>query len=101
MYPCLYSLSLSLSLSLSFVKKGRGALVFIISLQWNQIFAKLQVVTKGMRENHQIEEEVHPQALLYRNLWLEAEATICALKYKTHALSMIFDGMDGCKSIKN
>ncbi|KAM3711665.1 hypothetical protein ACJW31_01G125500 [Castanea mollissima] len=62
---------------------------------------QLQVVTKGMRESHQIEEEVHPQALVYRNLWLEAEATICALKYKTHALSMKFDGMDGCKSIKN
>lgn len=97
MYSSLYSLSLSLL----FVKKGRGALVFIISLQWNQIFVKLQVVTEGMRENHQIEEEVHPQALVYRNLWLEAEATICALKYKTHALSMKFDGMDGCKSIKN
>ncbi|XP_023927945.2 uncharacterized protein LOC112039314 isoform X2 [Quercus suber] len=61
----------------------------------------IQVVTKGKRENHQIEEEVHPQALVYRNLWLEAEATICALKYKTHALNMKFDGMDGCKSIKN
>jgi hypothetical protein len=61
----------------------------------------LQVVTKDLRENHQIEEEMHPQALLYRNLWLEAEATVCALKYKARALSMKFDGMDGCKSIKN
>jgi hypothetical protein len=61
----------------------------------------IQVVTKDLRENHQIEEEMHPQALLYRNLWLEAEATVCALKYKARALSMKFDGMDGCKSIKN
>ena len=39
----------------------------------------LQVITRGPRENHQIEEELHPQALVYRNLWLEAEAPMCAL----------------------
>lgn len=61
---------------------------------------QLQVMTNILGENQQIEEDMHQQALVYRDLWLKAEAALCALKYKTCALSMKFDGMDRCKSIQ-
>ncbi|KAB1200224.1 hypothetical protein CJ030_MR0G007803 [Morella rubra] len=60
----------------------------------------IQVMTNILGENQQIEEDMHQQALVYRDLWLKAEAALCALKYKTCALSMKFDGMDRCKSIQ-
>ncbi|XP_040989303.1 uncharacterized protein LOC121236873 isoform X2 [Juglans microcarpa x Juglans regia] len=60
----------------------------------------IQVISKGLTENHQIVEDMHPQALVYRNLWLEAEAALCGLKYRTCALSMKSNGMDGYESIK-
>lgn len=57
----------------------------------------MQVISDALTEKHEILEEMHPEALLYRNLWLKA---LRALKYKNCALSMKYDGMDGCKSIK-
>ncbi|KAF4374708.1 hypothetical protein F8388_020229 [Cannabis sativa] len=35
---------------------------------------------KAMKENHQLAEEIHQQALL--NLWLEAEGALCSMKYE-------------------
>ncbi|XP_042953781.1 uncharacterized protein LOC122290242 isoform X2 [Carya illinoinensis] len=60
----------------------------------------IQVISKGLTENHQIVEDMHPQALVYRNLWLEAEAALCGQKYRTCALSMKSNGMDGYETIK-
>lgn len=59
--------------------------------------SQMQVIADALTEKHQFQEEMHPEALLYRNLWLKA---LRALKYKNYALSMKHDGMDGCKSIK-
>ncbi|KAA8526060.1 hypothetical protein F0562_007840 [Nyssa sinensis] len=47
-----------------------------------------QVMDKALKENHQIKEEMHPQALIYKNLWLEAEAALRLLKYKACSLRM-------------
>lgn len=41
-----------------------------------------QALKKVLTENFHEEEETQPQALLYRNLWLEAEAALCSISYK-------------------
>jgi hypothetical protein len=37
---------------------------------------------KVLSENFDYEEEIQPQSLLYKNLWLEAEAELCSINYK-------------------
>ncbi|XP_062074009.1 uncharacterized protein LOC133778164 isoform X2 [Humulus lupulus] len=46
----------------------------------------MQDFRKALKENHQLAEEVHPQALL--NLWLEAEGALCSMKYENCILHM-------------
>ncbi|KAJ8774669.1 hypothetical protein K2173_017115 [Erythroxylum novogranatense] len=40
-----------------------------------------ETIKKILSENLPVEEEPQPQVLLYRNLWLEAEASLCSLNY--------------------
>ncbi|XP_021909220.1 uncharacterized protein LOC110823196 [Carica papaya] len=40
-----------------------------------------QAIKKVLIENFPDEEETHPQVLLYKNLWLEAEAALCSITY--------------------
>lgn len=42
----------------------------------------MQAIRKILDKNLGDEEETDPQALLYRNLWLEAEAVLCSITYK-------------------
>ncbi|XP_047338548.1 uncharacterized protein LOC124942159 [Impatiens glandulifera] len=35
-----------------------------------------------LSKNFKIEDELHPQTVLYKNLWLEAESAICAMNVK-------------------
>lgn len=37
---------------------------------------------KVLSENFDYEEETESQSLLYKNLWLEAEAELCSINYK-------------------
>lgn len=55
----------------------------------------MQVFRRALKENHQIAEEIHPQALL--NLWLEAEGALCSMKYENYVLRMKL-AMASCKS---
>lgn len=41
-----------------------------------------QAIMKVLSENFDDEEETPPQSLLYKNLWLEAEAELCSINYK-------------------
>ena len=47
----------------------------------------MQVNEKAL-EGHELEEEENPQVLFYKNLWLEAEAALCSMKYKACVLGM-------------
>ncbi|GKV25479.1 hypothetical protein SLEP1_g34916 [Rubroshorea leprosula] len=38
-------------------------------------------IKKVLSENFHEKEEIHPQILLYKNLWLEAEAALCSINY--------------------
>ncbi|XP_042498603.1 uncharacterized protein LOC122076983 isoform X2 [Macadamia integrifolia] len=40
-----------------------------------------QAIKKIMKEKFD-NEETHPQTILFKNLWLEAEAALCSIKYK-------------------
>ncbi|XVF53271.1 hypothetical protein PTKIN_Ptkin05aG0086100 [Pterospermum kingtungense] len=40
-----------------------------------------QAIKKVLIENFHEKEDAHPQVLLYRNLWLEAEAALCSVNY--------------------
>ncbi|XVE64508.1 hypothetical protein DITRI_Ditri07aG0106100 [Diplodiscus trichospermus] len=40
-----------------------------------------QAIKKVLIENFHEKEEAHPQVLLYKNLWLEAEAALCSINY--------------------
>lgn len=42
----------------------------------------IQAIRKILDKNFHDEEETDPQALLYRNLWLEAEAALCSISYR-------------------
>ncbi|KAL5551463.1 hypothetical protein UlMin_001639 [Ulmus minor] len=48
----------------------------------------LQVFSKALKENPRIDDEIHPQTLLFKNLWLEAEAAKCSMKYENRVLRM-------------
>jgi hypothetical protein len=48
----------------------------------------MQVNEKALEGHYELEEEENPQVLLYKNLWLEAEATLCSMKYKASVLGM-------------
>ncbi|KAF8379835.1 hypothetical protein HHK36_029284 [Tetracentron sinense] len=42
-----------------------------------------QAIKKVLKENFHDKEDMHPQTLLYKNLWLEAEAALFSMNYKT------------------
>ena len=43
---------------------------------------KLKVIMKVLDDNFKYEEDMQPKSLLYKNLWLEAEAELCSVNYK-------------------
>ncbi|KAF9667083.1 hypothetical protein SADUNF_Sadunf16G0296100 [Salix dunnii] len=46
-----------------------------------------QVTEKALEGYYELDEE-NPQVLFYKNLWLEAEAALCSMKYKASVLGM-------------
>ncbi|KAJ6776604.1 hypothetical protein OIU74_000736 [Salix koriyanagi] len=47
-----------------------------------------QVNEKALEGHYELDEEENPQVLFYKNLWLEAEAALCSMKYKASVLGM-------------
>ncbi|XP_057800763.1 uncharacterized protein LOC131016161 isoform X2 [Salvia miltiorrhiza] len=41
-----------------------------------------KAIKKVLEQNFEIDEDMHSQALLFKNLWLEAEAKLCSISYK-------------------
>lgn len=56
----------------------------------------MQAIKKVLNENFH-EEEAHPQSLLYKNLWLEAEAALSSITYKAR-FNRIKAEMERCQS---
>ncbi|KAI9120792.1 hypothetical protein K1719_007825 [Acacia pycnantha] len=56
----------------------------------NEIFP---VIRRNLGRNLDVEEHLHPQALLYKNLWLDAEAAMCHMRRKI-CLRLMETGMD-------
>lgn len=42
----------------------------------------LQAIKKVLEQNFEIDENMQSQALLFKSLWLEAEAKLCSMSYK-------------------
>ncbi|KAL6972205.1 hypothetical protein U1Q18_031893 [Sarracenia purpurea var. burkii] len=57
----------------------------------------VQTIKKLLEENFNGEEEKQSEALLYKNLWLEAEAALCFVSYKSRFNRMKMK-MEKCKS---
>lgn len=47
-----------------------------------------QAIKIILEENFSDEEEQEPQNMLYKNLWLEAEAALCSINYKARFARM-------------
>ncbi|KAM1054961.1 hypothetical protein FF1_002234 [Malus domestica] len=58
-----------------------------------------QAIKKILSENFHA-EETYPQALLYKDLWLEAEAVLCSINYKARFNRTKIE-MDKCKAEKS
>ncbi|KAM2281965.1 hypothetical protein ACFX1S_042489 [Malus domestica] len=58
-----------------------------------------QAIKKILSENFHA-EETDPQALLYKNLWLEAEAVLCSINYKDR-FNRVKIEMDNCEAEKS
>ncbi|KAG6393283.1 hypothetical protein SASPL_147520 [Salvia splendens] len=41
-----------------------------------------KAITKVLEKNFEIDEDMYSQALLFKNLWLEAEAKLCSISYE-------------------
>ncbi|KAG6405881.1 hypothetical protein SASPL_133475 [Salvia splendens] len=41
-----------------------------------------KAITKVLEKNFEIDEDMHSQALMFKNLWLEAEAKLCSISYE-------------------
>ncbi|KAK6135165.1 hypothetical protein DH2020_031113 [Rehmannia glutinosa] len=41
-----------------------------------------KAIKKVLEENFHLDEEMHSQSLLFKNLWLDAEAKLCSISYK-------------------
>ncbi|CAA0824725.1 Unknown protein, partial [Striga hermonthica] len=39
-------------------------------------------IKKVLEDNFLLNEEIHSEALLFKNLWLDAEAKLCSISYK-------------------
>ncbi|XP_022762751.1 uncharacterized protein LOC111308578 isoform X2 [Durio zibethinus] len=55
-----------------------------------------QAIKTVLIENFHEKEEAHPQVLLYKNLWLEAEAALCSINYMARFNNMKIE-MEKCK----
>ncbi|KAK6275277.1 hypothetical protein POUND7_004986 [Theobroma cacao] len=55
-----------------------------------------QAIKKVLIENFHEKEETHPQVLLYKNLWLEAEAALCSINYMARYNNMKIE-IEKCK----
>lgn len=60
------------------------------------VILNLQAIKKVLSENFHEKEEIHPQILLYKNLWLEAEAALCSINYMAR-YNRIKMEMEQCK----
>ncbi|XP_031267181.1 uncharacterized protein LOC116125621 isoform X3 [Pistacia vera] len=58
-----------------------------------------QAIKKVLSENFFEEDRTQPQILLYKNLWLEAEAALCSVNYRARFNRMKIE-MEKCKSLK-
>ncbi|XP_068315059.1 uncharacterized protein [Pyrus communis] len=74
-----------------------------VSVKSDKNMAKEDKMTQAIKnilsENFQA-EETDPQALLYKNLWLEAEAVLCSINYKAR-FNRVKIEMDKCKAEKS
>uniref|UniRef100_A0A5B6ZGU9 Uncharacterized protein n=1 Tax=Davidia involucrata TaxID=16924 RepID=A0A5B6ZGU9_DAVIN len=57
----------------------------------------VQAIKKVLNENFRCEEEMQPQTLMYKNLWLEAEAALCSINYRARFDRLKIE-MERCKS---
>ncbi|XP_039160668.1 uncharacterized protein LOC104424247 [Eucalyptus grandis] len=48
----------------------------------NKDDAVTEAIKKILSENFQVKDDSQPQIRLFKNLWLEAEATLCSMNYK-------------------
>lgn len=50
----------------------------------------LQAIKKVLEENFQLDEEMNSRTLLFKSLWLDAEAKLCSASYKArfHRMKM-------------
>ncbi|XP_042012020.1 uncharacterized protein LOC121760409 [Salvia splendens] len=55
-----------------------------------------KAIKKVLEKNFEIDEDMHSQALLFKNLWLEAEAKLCSISYKARFERMKIQ-MEGIK----
>ncbi|KAF7803285.1 uncharacterized protein G2W53_042396 [Senna tora] len=53
----------------------------------------VQVIRRNLGKIQDVEEKLHPQALLYKNLWLDAEAALC---YVRRPVEMMVPGLAFC-----
>lgn len=58
-------------------KEIKIEIMIVFYLPW----LNLQAMKKILVENFHEKDETHPQVLLYKNLWLEAEAALCSTNY--------------------
>ncbi|XP_031267182.1 uncharacterized protein LOC116125621 isoform X4 [Pistacia vera] len=58
-----------------------------------------EAIKKVLSENFFEEDRTQPQILLYKNLWLEAEAALCSVNYRARFNRMKIE-MEKCKSLK-
>ncbi|KAF8008344.1 hypothetical protein BT93_K2117 [Corymbia citriodora subsp. variegata] len=63
----------------------------------NKDDAMTQAIKKILSENFQVEDDSQPQIRLFKNLWLEAEATLCSMNYKARFNRMRIE-MDNSRS---
>ncbi|KAG6402502.1 hypothetical protein SASPL_134698 [Salvia splendens] len=55
-----------------------------------------KAITKVLEKNFEIDEDMHSQAFLFKNLWLEAEAKLCSISYEARFARMRIQ-MEGIK----
>lgn len=59
----------------------------------------LQAIKGVLEKDFPCEEETQPETVLYKNLWLEAEAALCSMSYRARFNRMKIE-MEKCKSYK-
>lgn len=61
-------------------------LFLYLETESSHLYSKMRVMGNTLRGNHLNSEELDPEALVYKKLWLEAEAELRSLKYETCVL---------------